>query len=333
MAMRGRHPPRAAALLLALACAAPARADFNSGSIGTAGSEFLNLDVGPRGIAMGGAYSSVTDDANSMYWNPAGLTRVPRASLSAMHNEYFEGIRLQYLSGARRINDLSVLGAAVRYMDVGAIERTDINGATAGEFRPRNYVFELGWGQSIVDLTDSERDISLGVTGRYFRSDLVAQAQGLSGDIGVQAHYTEAYRPFHIGFVAQNLGRGQKFDEVRDTLPFRIRSGVSIQWTPELLLSFDGVAPISNNPFAALGAEYGLNARNGTKVFLRAGYNSQTLFNGVDGFRGASFGTGIKVLDVSFDYAFVPFGELGNAHRFAVSWNLPAKRSRRFRDR
>jgi len=81
---------------------------------------------------------------------------VPRSSVYATDNEYLAGIRLQYIAGAQRISDLAVVGAAVRYMDIGAIDGTDINGTASGQFHPRNYVSEVGWGQSIVDLTDSE---------------------------------------------------------------------------------------------------------------------------------------------------------------------------------
>ena len=70
-----------------------------------------------------------------------------------------------------------------------------------------------------------------------------------------------------------------------------------------------------------------------TKAFLRAGYNSLNQFDGLNGFRGAAFGGGLKLGDLSFDYAFTPMGALGDTHRFSVSWNLPAKRSRRFRER
>ena len=34
------------------------------------------VPVGPRGLAMGGAFSSVADDATAVFWNPAGLSRI-----------------------------------------------------------------------------------------------------------------------------------------------------------------------------------------------------------------------------------------------------------------
>lgn len=320
--------------LLLLAGGGAARAkDFTSRAVGTAGSEFLNLDVGPRGIAMGGAYSAVVSDAYSMYWNPAGLSRVPRLSLALMHNEYLAGIRMQYLAYAQRLNENSVLAGSLRYMDAGEIDGTDVNGNPNGSFRPRNYVYEFGWGQSIPDLTDAEHDVSLGLTGRYFHSDLVAHANGYAGDVGIQTHYTETAMPFAFSFVAQNLGSGQKFDYIRDTLPFRAKLGASLNPVPQAVLALDAVFPVSNDPFGAVGAEYTLDAPNGVKGFLRGGFNTLNQFSGLDGFKGLSLGLGLKVINLSVDYSFVPFGILGETHRFSLCWDLPAKHSRRFRAR
>jgi len=335
---RIRRRDRTAALagwaLAALLCAAPLGAtDFASGAIGTTGSEFLNIDVDPRGIAMGGALTSVTADSYALYWNPAGLSQIPRVSAAGMHNEYLAGIRMQYFSYAQRISEASVVGGAVRYMDAGAISNTDINGVEIGTFRPRNYVYEVGWGKSIAEMTDSERDISLGVSGRLIHSDLVARANGWAGDAGIQAHYTESYIPHSFGLVIQNVGQGQQFDKVRDNLPLRIKVGSSVSPKPFLLLSLDGIVPLSNQPYAALGVELSMEAATNAKAYLRGGFNTLTMFNGPEGLRGLSVGVGLKLTDFRFDYAFLPYGFLGNTHRFGVSWELPAKRSRRFRRR
>lgn len=335
--MRRRIARLLAALLALAVAAAPAAqaagGDFSDHAAGTSGSEFLNLDVDARGMAMGGAYSALTNDAYAMYWNPAGLALVPRASLGAMHNEYLADIRFQYLSYAQRVNESSVLAGAVRYMDAGAIDNTDLNGNRIGTFRPRNYVYELGWGQSIGDLTDAERDITMGVTMRYLHSDLVAHASGWAGDIGMQAHYTDTFMPFNVSAVVQNLGRGQKFDAVRDTLPFRGKLGASLQPRPFLSLALEGVFPISAAPHLALGTELMVETSHRAKAFLRAGFSSRTAFSGLDGIRGVTAGFGVKLADFSVDYAFQPMGILGNTHRVGLTWSLPSKHSRRFRER
>ena len=41
--------------------------------VGTRAAEFLTIPVGPRAVAMGGAFAAAADDITSIYWNPAGL--------------------------------------------------------------------------------------------------------------------------------------------------------------------------------------------------------------------------------------------------------------------
>jgi hypothetical protein len=51
---------------------------------GSGGAAFLKKGVGARALALGGAYTSLADDASSIYWNPAGLARVQDYSVSLM---------------------------------------------------------------------------------------------------------------------------------------------------------------------------------------------------------------------------------------------------------
>lgn len=37
---------------------------------------FLDIGVGARALAMGGAYTAISDDATASYWNPAGLGKI-----------------------------------------------------------------------------------------------------------------------------------------------------------------------------------------------------------------------------------------------------------------
>jgi len=39
---------------------------------GTTAAKFLSIGIGPRANAMGGAFTSVANDASALYWNPAG---------------------------------------------------------------------------------------------------------------------------------------------------------------------------------------------------------------------------------------------------------------------
>lgn len=325
-----------ALLLLATAARAGNKggySDFSNRAIGTTGSDFLLFDLGARGIALGGAYTAVTDDATSLYWNPAGLAKIPRASASFMYSRFVEEISYQSMHGAVRLTDVGVLAGGLRYRDIGLVEHTDIGGNPRGTFRPRDYVAELGWGRSVLDLSDSDIEVAMGVTGKWIHSDYLLHADGYGGDVGVQSRFYGRRLTYDLAFAAQNLGIGQKFDRERDTLPTRIKIGAAVRPTRPLLISADVIAHVANNPHGALGMEYSWAPARGIKAAMRGGFNSLTL-DDLGAHTGFTAGMGLALSDLSFDYAFVPFGALGDAlHRFSVSWNLPAKTSRRYRER
>lgn len=330
--MRLLSPIIAAALAVA---ALPAGAtDFGRGAVGTSGSEFLLMDTSARGIAMGGAMSAVSNDSSSIYWNPAGLTRVPRMSASFMHAQYVADIVYDAGSYAQRVNDSSVLGAGARFLDGGPITKTDISGVNVGVFRPRSYVAEVGWGQAIYDFSDSEADVAMGVSARAIRTDLgLATADGFAGDFGILSRFYTAAQTYDVGFVIQNFGSGQKFDQVRDSLPTRVRFGGSVKPSKELTLSLEGIAPVNNEPYGAAGFEYASEVQRGVTGSARAGINTLT-YQSLGPASMPSVGLGLAFGNLSFDYSFVPMGALGIAtHRLSVSFNLSAKASRRYRQR
>ena len=41
---------------------------------GTTAAKFLSIGVGSKAVGMGGAYTSIANDATAMYWNPAGVS-------------------------------------------------------------------------------------------------------------------------------------------------------------------------------------------------------------------------------------------------------------------
>lgn len=314
--------------------APPASAtDFGRAAVGTSGSEFLLFDTSARGIAMGGAYTAATNDASSLYWNPAGLSQIPRFSATFLHTQYIADVTYQAASVAKRVNDTSVMAFGVRYLDGGAITRTDINGLTKGQFHPRSYLAELGWGQSIYDLSDSEVDVAMGVTIKYLHSDLLKHSNAYGGDFGLHSRYYGTTRTYDIAVAIQNMGVGARFDKTRDSMPMRLRFGGGIRPSKPLLLTIEAVAPINDAPYGAAGMEYTLDVQRNVQAAVRGGLNSLAYESqGVSSL--INFGLGLKLTDLSFDYSFAPMGDLGGQiHRISVSYNLPAKISRRYRER
>ncbi|MHB2025874.1 MAG: PorV/PorQ family protein [Elusimicrobiota bacterium] len=323
-----------AALAACLCLAAQAKAsDFTTAAIGTTGSEFLTSGVGARGIAMGGAYTAVTDDATSLFWNPAGLVRVPRFSSSFMYSQYLGGITYQTAQVAKRIDDTSVLAGGIRYQNAGSIAQTDLAGNSLGSFTPADYVAEGSWAQSIDDLSSNDMDVAMGVTGRWIHSTYgPSSANGYGGDIGILAHSYTGPFPYDLGFDAQNMGSGEKFDQVQNTLPFMAKFGAAAYPIRGLILSLEADLPSGNAPIGAFGMEYSMTITDSMKAAIRGGFNSQN-FTSLGFASCLTAGVGLVIGNLSFDYAFAPEGVLGDVQNVSISYNLPALASQRYEER
>lgn len=77
--------------------------------------EFLNIGVDARALAMSNSVIASSGDANSGYWNPAGLARVRDSwQASLMHAEYFASIaQYDYASYVMPVDAVSTAGVSV----------------------------------------------------------------------------------------------------------------------------------------------------------------------------------------------------------------------------
>jgi hypothetical protein len=74
--------------------------------------EFLQIGLGAEALGMSNSVVAKTDNVNSGYWNPAGLTYIkPGWEIGAMHSEYFAGIaKYDYIGLAKTLDDRSTIG-------------------------------------------------------------------------------------------------------------------------------------------------------------------------------------------------------------------------------
>ncbi len=63
---------------------------------------FLELGIGARGMAMGGAYVAVADDGSAFYWNPAGVSTMLRPELFGMYASIFKSLAKHFHIGFSR---------------------------------------------------------------------------------------------------------------------------------------------------------------------------------------------------------------------------------------
>jgi hypothetical protein len=276
------------------------------GAVETA--EFLTIGPGARGIAMGSAYTALSDGADSLYWNPAGLARMEKSEFLVDDGELPQSTRLNDAFVAIPLK-LGVFAAGATYLTQSGIDGRDVNGLPTGGFSASDGAGMLGYALK-TDLVD------VGASVKYIRSHIAStDAQTFAIDAGVK----RAFGSLLVAAAIRNAGPGMKFEDETDDLPLRLAVGAAYRFDDHGALTAECVtAPRGGGSTGAAGAE--VQVLKG--VFFRAGYSSQTQGTqsaGFDAITGVTFGFGLKEPRWSFDYAAAPMGELGAAQRFSAA--------------
>ncbi len=282
---------------------------FASG-IGTTGAQFLKIGTGARPVAMGGSFVAVANDANAIYWNPAGLSEIKVRQIATTYQSWFEGINYTYLSYIQPLRDTSIdygtIGISIAYLNTGNIPKTDIDaddniieqGDCFGAFD--TYLI-LSYGGRI-------RNLLLGSNVKFIKQKIeeeTASTYALDGGI--------LYIPsdnLRFGLAIQNIGGTIKFVDESDPLPVNIKAGITYRFDSNSLLSLDTNFPLEcNQPNFHLGVEHPLS----NLFVFRGGYKTDTISD-LDALSGLSLGLGFKWNRYHIDYAWVPYGNLGQTH-------------------
>lgn len=306
---------RSAALLAGvIALAGPLRAGgFSSSAKGTSAADFLKIGVGARPLALGEAYTALADDALALSWNPAGLSRTPHLSVVLAHTAYLESINFEHAAVALKLPMGLAVGGALQFQTVGDVTGRDNTGAATGGLSPKDMAFALGAAQSLGV-------VSVGLAGRFVKSELADAANTVAFDAGVLTGPMLGDR-VRLGATAANLGGKLKFDDASNPLPVTYRAGGAVRFSPAFLVSADAILRRDNKPVAAGGVEWNLPATSGWTFAVRGGYNTRTAGD-VGGLTGLSAGLGFGFKTLQIDYALVPLGDLGLTHRLSLSYRL-----------
>ena len=173
--------------------------------VGVRAAEFLEIPVGARGIAMGSAYSAVTDDISSIWWNPAGLGFLERREVMVTVVDYTLDLTYSYAAGAIPLADGTVVvGGFFGYLDIPEMEMTSIT-QPLGTGRTFNaYDYQMG---GSFAYTFSDRFIA-GMNVKYVHQDMMGNIGGsaFAIDAGAIYHTELADREIRFAFAIQNLG-------------------------------------------------------------------------------------------------------------------------------
>ncbi len=267
---------------------------------GTTGANFLKIGVGARAAALGDAFTVIVDDSTSLYWNPAGLAKMEKRQLSATYNMWFAGINQGYLGMGFPLSRRGVIAGGVNYVDMGDFDGRDEFGNPTGTFTASALNYQLGYANRVREkLTWG---ISAGLVQDTIADDIKST---YAVNFGLIFKSSES---LSLGLAVQNIG-GQLGS---DPLPFVAKVGMAYTWK-SLLLVLDIASPTDNDLYYCAGIEWWIM----DGIALRAGYKTNQ-----DIGQGLTAGLGFDKGKIRFDYAYVPYGALGNTHRVLLGMSF-----------
>ena len=297
------------ALLALLFAPLAATAFAGSSSVGTASVPFLLMPAGARAVGMGGTGAASADDATAMLWNPALLSKAQSSSVSVMHSAYLESSIYDFAALNWKLAPNQSIGFAAQYFSAGKIDSTDDSGDDLGTIHPYDAAVTLGYSVNL-------RGWAFGLSAKVIQSKIISTGKAFAADAGVSPPDLLDGK-LRLGASVSNLGGKIRYDATDEKLASAVRAGGRYKFTPLFALAADAVMPNAGKTYLAGGLEAELPIADEMKAALRAGYSTQP---DSDGFSGAAAGFGFKTRDYAIDYAFAPFGALGNTHRFSLSF-------------
>jgi hypothetical protein len=296
-------------VLLAAFVAAPATAAVS----GTEGASFLDIPVGGRPAAMGGAYSALAADAYAPVYNAGGLGFLPSAQLSGMHLDYAGIGGYEFASFVSPIGTRDGLGLSAQYFHTGGTTERDVNGNVIGTFSSYYGAYSLAYGHAFTG------SFSLGGVVKLIDANISnVSASAVAGDVGALYRINDQVS---LAAVAANLGGQIKFLQEADSLPENFRAGILYNPLPSLSVSGEAAYDKTSLLSGRFGAEWRLVSH----IALRAGYRTDTT-DQLSPMAGLTTGFGLELFGQHFDYAWVPLGDLGQTQYFSVTITFGKKR-------
>ena len=309
--------------------------------------EFMNIGVDAAALGMSNAVVSHTNDANSGYWNPAGLIGIADGQVAVMHASYFANIaQYDYAAYAKPIDDQSAWGISMIRFGVDDILNTtqliDASGNVdynrISKFSTADYGFTFSYARKL-----KFSELQYGVNSKIIRRVIgdFANSWGFGFDAGIQwkrndwnfglmlRDITTTYNIWNINEEAYNNikgavpGQNQDLPESTEiTLPkaqFGMSKKIDFHNETSLLISgnLNMQFTLTNDIFASnmvsIDPAIGLEYEYVDLVFIRAGVGNFQKVVQIDNTKKVGFqpniGLGFKYKGIQIDYALTDIGD------------------------
>ena len=301
--------------------------------VGTSAANWLKVESGTRGIAMGGSQVASGRGISGAYYNPASIAFIEASEVYYSKSNYLAGITHNTIGYGTRLTPTDYFGLHLFYLDSGDMKVTTVplpNG-TGEMFSVLDISLRLIYGKQLTDR------LRIGGSIKYIREKIyTTQMQSFVFDMG--SNFNTGIYGLKLGMSVSNFGPDVQFTGegldviVPDTtdisgrlakitqkfsVPLVFRLGVEKDLFDEegdnhLIVTLDGINPIDYTVYGGVGFEYSWQ----NMAFIRGGTR---LYHDT---AGLSLGGGLKWNMFAVDYAYVNYGILEETHQFGLSFNF-----------
>ena len=321
---------------LALLVAPPLLAQSKAGRNGA---KFLDIGVGAREAALGGAATSTSGDANLAFWNPAGTALDVDQALSAslFYGKWFADLNHSAAAVGYNLGGAGTVTLGVQAFGLSDIPANRQNGYTDPFLQGLVTDTETSETYSYLDLAVSATyaryffdRLALGATAKY-----VSETIDGEGASAVAFDFGSVYKlgaGVQLAARLNNLGTAMSYYNQENPLPLTFAIGMSAYALnteqARVMLAVDATKPQDNQQRVNGGVEVALY----DLLFLRGGYKFGYTGGEDDGtserapirYTAEDFSLGgglqhqVAGYDLALDYAFTKMDFVDNVHRVTL---------------
>ncbi len=284
--------------------------------------EFLRMDISPRTSALGGSFVAANDDANVVFFNPAGIYSLSDIPVSFSFAKHLLDINLSSIAASYFIPEIGRVAAGIKYINYGTFTGADEYGNKLSDYGAGELAFVAGYSNKL------DENFFYGANIKFIYSGIAEYSStALAFDAGLL--YSFPSERINVGFRLANFGTQlSKYVSTSEDLPFEVSFGISkklLHMPLQFFVDFHKLNENSEESFFgrfktfSVGGEFTLSK----VVKLRVGYDnekrSELKVGSFAGLAGFNLGLGFRISDYDVNYAYSSWGEIGAIHRFGVA--------------
>lgn len=217
----------------------------------------ISPDSRSSGFGEGGVAMSGTDP-NTIFWNPAGLSRINNIQVAITHSKWLPqfdtDLFYDYLAATFPLGeDMGTIGGHFTYLNLGENNWTDNQGNNLGSFKSMEFATGISYGVSI----DEEWSVGAGMRVIYSKlapnNITVAQEKGNGSSVGIGVDIAAEYQPVYfdkllrIATSITNIGPKMSYVDKKqaDPIPTNFRLGASYRVLNDDYYSIDVYADMA----------------------------------------------------------------------------------------